>query len=416
MRGITLLIILLILSSAGPVHAQSQPGTTPSPYNQLILNGEMIASEISKATGFAISPILGISVLGAYTYYTTPVEERDQVPWHASPKFWGPLLIVLLGIILKDSSKIALPKIIIMPLDAIETLLEKNVSAVLGLMVILSSVTGRGVEQLRLAGHDVNFTLLSSAYAAEGVNNIAAATSSGLVELSILSLTVTVVFVLVWVVSQSFNFLMFLSPSSWLDLVLATFKNSTIALLVGAHLINPFLGLFVSGVIILISLFLFARSYRFVIFGTIFSSDILFSKSRKHEIESGRIKVFAGSVLTDVPSLSYGSLATQDSKLVFHYRPWLCMPLKSITTPYDCDQCEAGIGTLSPVIITTGKNFNTNLTLFRLRPLYHSHEKRIAELLGLKGVRDVAFGKTIRDGYRWLKEQLGLAQTKQEIA
>jgi hypothetical protein len=91
------------------------------------------------------------------------------------------------------------------------------------------------------------------------------------------------------------------------------------------------------------------------------------------------------------------------------------MPLQSITTSYNCEQCDAGIGTLSPVIVTTGKKFNTDLTLFRLRPLYSSHEKRVAELLGLKGIRDVAFGKTIRDGYRWLMEQLGFAvKTKQE--
>lgn len=414
MRKFAVLIIFLIFSFAAQANAQDSTNSTPSMQNQLILNGEMIANEISKATGLAISPILGISVLGAYTYYTTPAEQRSEVPWHAKPPFWGPLLVVLLGIILKDSSKIALPKIIIMPLDAIETLLEKNVSAILGLLVVLSSVTGKGIEQLQLAGHDISFSLVSSAYATDAVNS-AATTSTGLFELGFLYILVTVVFGLVWVVSQSFNFLIFLCPSSWLDLVLTTFKNSIIAMLLGAYLIHPFLGLMVALIIILISLFLFARSYRLVIFGTIFSSDILLKKSKKHEIESSPIKAFAGSVLTEVPPLSYGYLSSQNSLLVFHYRPWLFMPLQSITTPYNCALCDAGIGTLSPVIVTTGKKFNTDLTLFRLRPLYSSHEKRVAELLGLKGIRDVAFGKTIRDGYRWLMEQLGFAvKTKQE--
>ena len=414
MRKFIVLIIFLIFSFSAQANAQDPTDSTPSMQNQLILNGELIANEISKATGLAISPILGISVLGAYTYYTTPVEERDKVPWHAKPPFWVPLLVVLLGIILKDSSKIALPKIIIMPLDAIETLLEKNVSATLGLLVVLSSVTGKGIEQLRLAGHDISFSLISSAYATDTINS-AATISVGFFELGFLYILVTVIFGLVWVVSQSFNFLIFLCPSSWLDLVLTTFKNSIIALLLGAYLIHPFLGLMVSLIIILISLFLFARSYRLVIFGTIFSSDILLKKSKKHEIESSPIKAFAGSVLTEVPPLSYGYLSSQNSLLVFHYRPWLFMPLQSITTPYNCALCDAGIGTLSPVIVTTGKKFNTDLTLFRLRPLYSSHEKRVAELLGLKGIRDVAFGKTIRDGYRWLMEQLGFAvKTKQE--
>ena len=407
---------LAFLLCATWIQAEETQNTALNKSNWTLLNGEIIAEEISKATGCAISPILGISVLGAYTYYTTPVEKRDQVPWHAKPVFWAPLLVVLLGIILKDSSKIALPKIIIMPLDAIETLLEKNVSAVLGLLVILSSITGKGIEQLQLAGYDFSFPLLTSAYAAESVNSAATATTAGLFEVGFLSLLVTVVFGLVWVVSQSFNFLMFLCPFSWLDLLLATIKNSIVALLVGAYLVNPFLGLFVSAVIILISLFLFSRSYRFVIFGTIISSDILFKKSRKHEIESSPIKAFAGSELPGVPPLSYGSLTAEDTILVFHYRPWLLMPSKSITTSYQSDNCDIGIGALSPVIVTTGKNFSTDLTLFRLRPLYHSHENRVAELLGLKGVRDVAFGKTIRDGYRWLLEQLGFtSKTKLEV-
>lgn len=417
MRGLSLCTIFLLLFAAGVAHGGSPPVTTSSPRNQLILNGEMIAGEISKATGCAISPILGISVLGAYTYYTTPVELRAEVPWHASPKFWGPLLAVLLGIILKDSAKIALPKIIIMPLDAIETLLEKNTSAVLGLLVILSSITGRGLDRMRLAGDNIHFTFLSSAYAAQSVADGVPALPAGLFELGFLFILVTVIFGLVWVVSQSFNFLIFLCPFSWLDLLLALCKNVLIALLLGAYLINPFLGLFTSSIIILICLFLFARSYRFVIFGTLFSLDMLLKKSREQELESMKVKAFSGSAVTGVPSLSYGSVTTRDSRLVFHYRPWLFMPLKSVTTPFQCGQCDVGTGTLYPVIVAAGEKLNTNLTLFRLRPRYHGHAPRIAELLGLRGIRDMTLGKTFKDGYKWLLEQLRFsAKTARSLA
>lgn len=393
----------------------SASGAINNGSNKILLNGEIIADEISRATGVAISPILGISVLGAYTYYTTPIEKRDQVPWHAKPPFWVPLLIVLLGIILKDSSKIALPKIIIMPLDAIETLMEKNTSAVLGLIVVLSSITEKGIEQLRLAGHEVSFSLLSSAHAADSLNGTVATASTGLFEMTALYLLVTVVFGIVWVVSQSFNFLIFLCPFSWLDLLLATFKNSVVTLLAGAYLINPILGLFAASVIIVISLFLFARSYRFVIFGTIFSSDILFKKSRKNTMNQERIKAFAGSAVAGVPSLSYGFLTQQDSALVFHYKPWLIRSSRSVKTSFTCDRCEIGKGTLSPVIIAPKNNAKKYRTLFRLRPLYHSHEKRVAEILRLNGVRDVAFGKSFRDACAWLGEQLGLSsKTKHE--
>ena len=411
------LITALLWGTGVQADNGSAAGAINSGSNTILLKGEIIADEISRATGVAISPILGISVLGAYIYYTTPVEKRDKLPWHAKPPFWVPLLTVLLGIILKDSSKIALPKIILMPLDAIETLLEKNASAALGLLVVLSSITEKGIEQLRLAGHDASFSLLSSAHAADSLNGTVSAASTGLFEMVVLYLLVTVVFGLVWVVSQSFNFLMFLCPFSWIDLLLATFKNSIVVLLVGAYLINPFLGLFAASVIIIISLFLFARSYRFVIFGTIFSSDILFKKSRKNTMNAQRIKAFAGSAVADVPSMSYGFLAQQDSALVFHYKPWLIRSSRSVKTSFTCDRCEVGKGTLSPIIITPKENTKKYMTLFRLRPLYHSHERRVAEILGLNGVRDVAFGKTLREGFAWLAEQLGLSsKTKHEAA
>jgi hypothetical protein len=76
--------------------------------------------------------------------------------------------------------------------------------------------------------------------------------------------------------------------------------------------------------------------------------------------------------------------------------------------PYRCGQCSVGTGTLSPVIITTGQATRKVLTLFRLRPFYRSHEEQIARILELKGVEDVAFGRSIRDGFKWLQEQLSI--------
>jgi hypothetical protein len=413
-------VITLITSLFWGTWAQADNGPAAGAINYgagtILPAGERIADEISRATGVAISPILGISVLGAYTYYTTPIEKRDQVPWHAKPAFWVPLLVILLGIILKDSSKIALPKIIVMPLDAVEILLEKNASAVLGLLVILSSITEKGIEQLHLAGYTGSISLLTSAHAAESINGTVSAVSTGPFETAFLYLLLTVVFGLVWVVSQSFNFLILLCPFSWLDLLLAVCKYSVVALLAGAYLINPFLGLLAASVIIAISLFLFARSYRFVIFGTIFSSDILFKKSRHNTMASNRIKCFAGSVMTEVPAMSYGFLTKQDTALVFHYRPWLIFSSRAVKTSGTDDKCEVGKGTLSPVIITPGYNANKYLTLFRLRRMYHTHEGRVAEILGLKGVRDVAFGKSFREGFAWLGEQLGMSAKKKHEA
>ena len=401
------IITVLLLGTIVQAEEKVSGIATTGPTEKIFLNGEIIAKEISKTTGVAISPILGISVLGAYTYYTTPVAERDLVPWHARPAFWAPLLVVLLGILLKDSSKIALPKIILIPLDAVETLLEKNASAALALLAILSSITSRGLEKLQLSGGDMLFSLIPSAHAADSINSAATA---GVVELWLLSMLVTLIFGIVWVVSQSFNFLIMLSPSSWLDLLLTLSKNFVISILLGAYLISPYLGLTAAMFIIIISLFLFARSYRFVIFGTLFSADIVFRRSYRKR--SGKIKAFAGSSVPDTPSLSYGKLAEEGNQLVFCYRPWLIMPLRKIKTSFSCDNCEVGKATLAPVIITPTKGAKKYTTLFRLRPLYKSHENLVAEILKLNGIRDVSFGRSMKEGFKWLGEQLGLVPRK----
>lgn len=410
---VAILLIFLFWTGLAAADAGYAAGTAKSGGEQSLMNGTIIAEEISRATGIAISPILGLSVLGAYTYYTTPPEKRELVPWYARPAFWTPLLVVLLGIILKDSAKIALPKIIVMPLDAIETLLEKNASAALGLLVILSSVSGRGLDQLRLARFLPHELFVPAANAAQHFSHAAV---SGILETGILAMAITVVFTVVWVVSQSFNFLILLCPSSWLDLLLTCSKNSIVALLLGGYLINPFLGLFLSIPVIVISAFLFARSYRFVIFGTIFASDILLGKSRKNAVGPGMIRAFAGPSAAGIPSLSYGYLANQKGMLLFQYRPWLLLPRRSIPLPMPASRCEAGKATVAPVILYPGENEKQYTVLFRLRPLYHSHEEKIAEILGLGGVRDVTFGRSLRAGLAWLGEQLGLrSQMKRDV-
>lgn len=406
-HGFIIAVALFLAVFICPIGVQAEKNfpvnETENGSNHILFSGKIIAQEISKITGVAISPILGISVLGAYSYYTTPVEERDSVPWHARPAFWMPLLLVLFAILLKDSSKIILPKIILIPLDAIETLLEKNLSAALAILVLLSSITGRGLEHFQLTSGGPVFSILASAHAAGSVVGTA---SYGVVELWFLSMLVTVVFALVWVVSQSFNFLILLCPSSWIDLGLTISKNFLISLLLGSYLIHPYLGFAVSSVVILISVFLFARSYRFVIFGTVVSFDIVFRKTLQQEKANDHIKAFAGSGLSGVPALSYGKLAEQDNMLVFRYRPWLIRPSRIVRTAFACDQCEVGKALLAPVIITSGKNEKRYTNLFRLRPLYKSHESSVAKILQLKGVRDISFGKSLKEGFAWVGEQL----------
>lgn len=406
MRNLTATFILLICIFLHPAPAPGSADGTAVPSGGLMARGEAIAGELSRITGCAISPLLGISVLGAYTYSTTPAAERDSLPWHAAPKFWGPLLVVLLGIILKDSAKVAIPKILLVPLDAVETLLEKNTSAVLALLVLLSSTAGSGSGQGALAGLAAGLSYPPAAHATAGPGGHALAEASGLLRPATVSLLIIGVFVVVWVVSQAFNFLILLSPFSSIDLLLTLWKNSIVALLLGAWLVHPYAGLLFSLCVILLCAFLFSRSLRFVVFGSVTAADMLRRKGRDIRHDPGTIRAFAGGGLAGVPSMSYGVLRSVDNTLRFAYRPWLLMPSRVSEEPTPPGACFVGKGILSPVIVREGKKAGQYATLYRLRPRYAGREELVAQALGLAGVRDLTVGRSVRDSLKRLKERL----------
>jgi hypothetical protein len=405
-KGVRILPVLAVLTlfllCAAPGRAVEQP--SPPSASRLLLNGELIATEISKVTGCAISPILGISVLGAYTYYTTPAADRGRLPWHAVPRFWVPLLVVLLGIILKDSAKIALPKIIMTPLDAAETLLEKNTSAVLALIVLLTSITGRGLDQLQLTASSFSPSIPACAHAAVETAQQAVPNLAGAIELGALILVVTVVYTVVWIVSQSFNILIFLCPFSSIDLLLTLGKNSVLALLLGAFLFHPFAGLMVALMIFLISFFFFSWSFRFMLFGTLIALDLLRGPARILPADTREIPVFSCRELKEAPAMSYGWLRRRGDSLVFTYRPWLFLRPHAIPLPNSCAEYSLGQSNYSALLIREHATAGSYTALCRLRPRYNSHEQRIAELLGLNGVSDLKRGKPLQKGLSWFRE------------
>ncbi|HBI15309.1 MAG TPA: hypothetical protein DDY20_07320 [Desulfobulbaceae bacterium] len=399
-----LAVLSLFLLFAAPGQAAEKPSSSTT--SRLLFNGELIATEISKVTGCAISPILGISVLGAYTYYTTPASERGRLPWHAAPQFWVPLLVILLGIILKDSAKVALPKIIMTPLDAAETLLEKNTSAVLALIVLLTSITGKGLDQLRLTASSFTPSIPASAHAAAETAQQAGPNLAGVLELGALILILTVMYAVVWIVSQSFNILIFLCPFSSLDLLLTLGKNSVLALLLGAFLLHPFAGLLVALAIVLVSFFFFAWSFRFMLFGTLIALDLLRGPARTLPADAREVRAFSCRYLKEVPAMSYGLLRRQGETLVFTYRPWLILRPHTVSLPEGCAAYSLSRSTLSALLVRGQKTGGGHTAVCRLRPCYNSYEQGIAEMLGLKGVRDARQDKPAQKEASWLREQI----------
>ena len=81
-RLLVTLSVLLLGSSL--LHAAS-PLEDPAPAARLkesmLLPGVSLSQGISEITGVAISPLMGVSAVGAWTYYKTEPHLRHRLPW-----------------------------------------------------------------------------------------------------------------------------------------------------------------------------------------------------------------------------------------------------------------------------------------------------------------------------------------------
>lgn len=373
----------------------------------LLAEGESLAMEISKAVGVSISPLLGMSVLGAYNYWKTPEEDRYTIEWYNSPAFWVPLLVILFACIAKDSAKtiLPIPKQFLAPFDVLETV-ENKISGLIGLFFIIFSIVDKFEHGAIIVL--LQKTLISVAYAGDGVVLVTYPLFS-VVRIFFTALFTLFCCFMVWLVSHSINILILLCPFALIDLLLKMFRNSVIAILLGASLINPYMGLAVSLVIVVFAYFVAGWSFRFMVFGSLFSFDILMRRSNKYKPGGTEIKAFAGKKFSKAPTMSYGTIKiTDESFLEFTYKPWLILPSRTVYTKEQIKNYEIGVGSLSPVIVKKRENSNSYSTLFRLRPLYKSHEQYVAEILGIQSIREVGLSKGLKNGWQWLAGQLNL--------
>src|SRR5271169_2959587 len=112
---------LLAISLLAPLQiaAASTDPAAGAPTAEPLERGQQIARAVATVTGTAISPLFGVSVLGAYTYLKTPPAARASLPFYCSPVFWIPLAVLVTLVMLNDTVGSAAP-LLKKPLDATE--------------------------------------------------------------------------------------------------------------------------------------------------------------------------------------------------------------------------------------------------------------------------------------------------------
>ncbi|HEX9048232.1 MAG TPA: hypothetical protein VF988_14500 [Verrucomicrobiae bacterium] len=378
-------------TASAAVQAQPSAKLPPPP-------GVGIAQTLTTITGVAISPLLGVSAVGCYQYCKALPEQRDKLPWFASPLFWGPAFVLLLACFIKDTAGTALPAPAKKPLDALETV-EHKISGLVATGAFVPIMVGI-IHEANSTGGQPTISLSALGFAAASMPN-------WLYDILVVPAAMLVFFV-VFLASNSINILILLSPFTTVDAALKAFRATILASVVGTGILSdrighPWIGALWSLVIILFSYLIAGWSFRLSHFGLVFIWQFFTGGRYRFRPNEKSNRMFLARKRDRVPTRTFGALSRNEKdELVFTYRPWLVLPRRTLVLPPA--NYEAGRGLFySEIMRVEGDSVKA---VFLLPPHYRGHEEEIAKIYRLAGVRDVGF----RAIWAWFKSLFGRAK------
>lgn len=349
--------------------------------------GNPLAATISQITGVAISPLLGTSALGAYTYFKAPSGSRGRLPWYAQPWFWAPALVLVGLVAAKDMLGPATPTSLKKPIDVME-IIENKISGLIAVGAFVPLIVG-------IFGSDLPGTASLDAAGA----GFAAATGSQFVNL-LLTPFAMIAFVAVWLLGHVVHVLILLSPFTTVDTVLKGIRTALLATVVGTSFSSPTVGAIWALVIIVFALFLAGWSFRLTLLGGVFIFDVFSRRRRWFKPDPSSNWLFLARTLGEAPVRSYGRLTrTAQDSLSFKYRNFMVGKEREVTLP--AGQYCVGRGFIYADLLRVEGDDTQRLGIFP--PRYKRHEEQITKIYGFAEPRDVG----LRGLFRALRELLG---------
>ena len=370
--------------------------------------GLELAAMATQVTGIAISPLLGVSAVGAYQYFRagTP-EEKANLPWFANPAFWAVGLLVVVAVAAKDAAGATLPPGWKKPLDVLETIENKASGLVAAGAVIPSLITFGSkmfMESSGLAGtvevHSTGLAMLP----------VLAFDTSWLLSLLMVPLSVAV-FAVVWLTSHAINVLILLSPWGAIDAALKGARSAVLGLVTATAWIDPVVGATLSVVIIVIAYFTAGWAFRLMTFGSVFCWDFFTLRRKRFALLADGNKLFTGAEFEGVPPRTYGRLhQSAEGKLTLKFRPWLVLPEREVPVP--AEGLVVGCGVFYSEVLGHDPKTDKNRTLLLLPPRYLGHEELFARTYHISGTCEVG----LRRAWSWIKEAVGFGAKKAAAA
>ena len=281
-----------------------------------------MAQTLSLITGVAISPLMGVGVVGAVEWWKakTP-EQKAKLHWFANPLFWVPALSLVTACFVKDSAGIVLPPLLKKPFDVAETIEHKisGLAATGAFVPIAASI-------FHASGNDHGASLSSLGFAAIDLSWLYNA---------LMVPFAMVAFFMVFLASNAINILILISPFGVVDAALKAFRTSIIASIAITSFANPWIGAAWALIIIGISWLIAGWSFRLSHFGLAFIWDFVTRRCNRFKPDPTVNKVFLGTkLMIYVPTRTYGRLSRDaQGNLVLKYRPWLVLTERTLTLP-----------------------------------------------------------------------------------
>jgi hypothetical protein len=393
--------LVLITSILLVTVTDARAASAPAPGAAAVTPGVAAAQALSTITGVAISPLLGVSGVGAWTYFKTPPAKRANLPWYAQPWFWLPALLLVAAVAAKDVLGAAVPPGLKKPFDVAE-LFENKISALVAAGAFIPLIA-------------TIFSQAASSSAGPGAGlfagtSLAAFDASTLYTILLLPFAFAA-FIIVWLVSHVINVLILISPWGGVDAALKGFRTFLLGTVAVTGFFSPKVGAIWALIIILLCLPLAGWAFRLTTFGAIFGWDFFTLGRKRCQPSAAGNLAFTARRVDKAPIRSCGKLRLANGKLEFTYRPWLVLAPRTIELP--AGAYAVGRGLFYPNFLSVQDD--QARTLLNFPPRYRTHEQELGRLYGAP-VQDVGLLKGFKAAWRWLKEIFGMGKTRMESA
>ncbi len=347
-----------------------------------------LSQTISTTTGVAMSPMLGMGVLGAWRYFETDAALRGELPWYTLPWVWGLCFGIFVLLKSKDTLGFAVPEIAKKPITVLDDIQEKASAAIVALAVVPTTV----LEQ---------FPATTPTTTGDGTLAIAPV----IIPVLIIVLCVAVFFV-VWLTFHAFSSIKVLSPSAIVNSTISLIKGVIVAAYAAFLAINPWIALVAALAIIIVCALIFGWAFRWNVFGFLFVKDFLTNASNDELRDGESIRGFSTRHFPGVKPRSYGRLTRDGDELVFAYSPWLIGPkLKSRIPLADLDS-SVRKGILMPSVTIENAESDRPHSVVDLRMRFRNHDEAVQQRLQLDSISPNLVLSGMKASWQWLKEQV----------